>query len=133
MENAEEELRPLHFEGDNSFPECECCGHCCELNVLAVMPDELERMRAYVAAHNVAPIDYGKERCCFQTVQRTCMIWEARPQPCRLHNCHVPRREVLRRNPAIHVPENPPLLDLHDCFIGGQAYDPRFRPLGEAV
>ncbi len=56
------------------------------------------------------------------------MIWEARPQICRLHNCHVPRIEVLRLNPSIVVDDDMPLIDLHDAFILGDSSDPRFRP-----
>ena len=47
------------------------------------------------------------------------MVWEARPQVCRLHHCQVPRHEVLRQNPAIKLPDYLPLLDLHAEFVEG--------------
>ena len=27
---------PLHFDGENSYPECQRCGSCCQVNVLAM-------------------------------------------------------------------------------------------------
>lgn len=117
----------LHFDGENSFPECSGCGHCCHLNVIAVSPEEVARMRWYAAANGVEPIDRGKTCCCFLGEDGHCMIWEARPQICRLYNCHVPRREVLRQNPSIVVDDDKPLIDIHDAFILGDASDPRYR------
>lgn len=117
----------LHFDGDNSFPECSGCGHCCHLNVIAVSPEEVARMRWYAATHDVTPVDYGKTCCCFLGEDGHCMIWEARPQICRLYNCQVPRRDILRLNPDIVVDDDKPLIDIHDAFILGDASDPRFR------
>lgn len=121
------ETHELVFDGDNSYPDCEGCGHCCQLNIICVTPDELATMRAYVEAHDIKPIDQNKERCCFQLPDHRCMIWEARPQICRLHNCHVPRIEILRRNPDIIVPDDPALIDLHEAFFNGDFSDPRNR------
>lgn len=118
----------LRFDGDNSFPDCEQCARCCEINVICASPEEVARMRSYATRNGIAPIDYRKERCCFSGADGRCMIWEARPQICRLYNCHVPRREVLRLNPSIVVDDDKPLIDLHDTFIWGDASDPRYRP-----
>lgn len=85
-------------------------------------------MRAYIAEHDVVPIDKNAESCCLKGEDGRCMIWEARPQICRLHNCHVPRSEILRINPSIIVDDDIPLIDLHDAFILGDFSDPRFRP-----
>lgn len=121
-------LQTLRFDGDNSYPDCACCGRCCDLNVICASVEEVARMRAYVAEHDVVPIDKGAESCCLKGEDGRCMIWEARPQICRLHNCHVPRIEVLRLNPSIVVDDDMPLIDLHDTFILGDSSDPRFRP-----
>lgn len=119
---------PLHFEGENSYPECERCGACCRVNVLAMTHEEVARVRDYIVEHRIRPIDRGKQGCCLQRASGDgCMVWEARPQVCRLHNCHVSRIEILRRNPSIHVPENIPLVDLHECFINGREVDPRYE------
>lgn len=118
----------LRFEGDNSFPDCACCGRCCDLNVICASAEEVVRMRAYIAEHDVVPIDKNAESCCLKGEDGRCMIWEERPQICRLHNCHVPRSEILRINPSIIVDDDIPLIDLHDAFILGDFSDPRFRP-----
>lgn len=125
-QSAAECAYPLHFDGDNSFPDCRCCGNCCRVNVLAMTHEEVERIRAYMAAHHVVPIDRNKERCCLEAPDGRCMVWEARAQVCRLHNCHVPRFEILLRNPSITVPSDLPLVDMHECFINGNESDPRY-------
>lgn len=125
-QSAAEGAYPLHFDGDNSFPDCRCCGNCCRVNVLAMTHEEVERIRAYMAAHHVVPIDRNKERCCLEAPDGRCMVWEARAQVCRLHNCHVPRFEILLRNPSITVPSDLPLVDMHECFINGNDSDPRY-------
>lgn len=124
---------PLHFEGENSYPECERCGSCCQVNVLAMTHEEVARIRAYMAEHDVRPIDRHKQGCCFQNADGDgCMVWPVRAQVCRLHNCHVSRIEILRRNPDIHVPEDIPLVDLHECFINGREVDPRYVEVPQA-
>ncbi|MDO4291090.1 MAG: YkgJ family cysteine cluster protein [Eggerthellaceae bacterium] len=119
--------QPLRFDGDNSFPDCEQCGRCCHINVIAVSPEEVARMRAYASEHGIEPIDYGKDRCCFSGADYRCRVWEARPQICRLFNCRVTRKEILRRNPSIVIDDDKPLIDIHDTFILGDASDPRYR------
>lgn len=136
--DASEELRPqdeefpLHFDGDNSYPECNCCGDCCRVNVLAMTHEEVERIRAYMAEHHIVPIDRHKQRCCLEAPDGRCMVWPARAQVCRLHNCHVPRFEILLRNPSITVPSDLPLVDLHECFIKGDDSDPRYVDFPQA-
>lgn len=125
-QSAAEGAYPLHFDGDNSFPDCRCCGNCCRVNVLAMTHEEVERIRVYMAAHHVVPIDRNKERCCLEAPDGRCMVWEVRAQVCRLHNCHVPRFEILLRNPSITVPSDLPLVDMHECFINGNDSDPRY-------
>lgn len=117
----------LRLDGDNTYPDCKQCAHCCEINVICASPEEVARMRSYAAKHDITPIDYHKARCCFSGTDGRCMIWEARPQICRLYNCHVPRREILRLNPQIVVDDDKPLIDIHDTFIWGDASDPRYR------
>lgn len=124
---------PLHFEGENSYPECERCGSCCQVNVLAMTHEEVARIRAYIAEHGIRPVDRHKQGCCLESPDGSgCMVWPVRAQVCRLHNCHVSRIEILRRNPAIHVPEDIPLVDLHECFINGREIDPRYAQSPQA-
>lgn len=117
----------LRFDGENSYPDCKRCGNCCRTNVLAMTHEEVRRIRDYIAAHDVHPIDRQRQACCLYGDDGNCMVWEARAQVCRLHNCHVPRFEILRQNPSIHVPDDIPLVDLHECFINGREYDPRYE------
>ena len=127
MNEEESFTSAVRFDGENSYPDCEQCGKCCELTVAAWLPEEVERVRTYIREHGVVPRDRDREACPLQAEDGRCMVWEARPQICRLYNCHVPRREVVRLNPDLRIPEDPPLIDLHDCFILGDASDPRYR------
>lgn len=106
----------LTFDGDNSYPDCKQCGTCCEITVLAMLPEELDKMHSYITENNIKPNTEDKGKCCFVQADGRCGIWEARPQVCKLFNCHVPRFEVLRQNPNITVPENLILVDLHKEF-----------------
>ena len=109
----------LIFDGDNASPGCECCGRCCRLNVLALTADEVRAMRRPIREHDVKPEDKGGECCPFLRADSRCDIWDARPQPCRLYSCRVPRVEVLRQNPRIVIPEDLLLVDLHEEFVAG--------------
>lgn len=109
----------------NTYPDCKRCGHCCELNVIAITDADLKVMHEHVRSHGIIPVDQNSERCCFQRPDRTCMIWEARPQICRLHNCNIPRKEILRRDPSIHVPDDIPLRNLHEEFVSTYIEDGR--------
>ncbi len=118
----------IRFDGDNSYPDCECCGQCCaRVSILCVSSEEIELIRAFMDQHNIEPIDYNKQHCCFMNRDGRCNIWEVRPQTCRLYNCHVPRKEILRINPDIVIDENKPLIDMHDAFLRGDTSDPRYR------
>ena len=75
---------PLHFDGENSYPECQRCGACCQVNVLAMTHEEVARIRAYMVEHDVRPIDRHKESCCFQNENGDgCMVWPVRARVCR--------------------------------------------------
>ena len=58
---------PLRFDGDNSYPDCTCCGQCCGLNVLAITPEELDAMHECIERKHVRPIDRKGERCPLQS------------------------------------------------------------------
>lgn len=107
----------MRFDGDNTYPDCERCGRCCELNALCMTADDYRAIQRAIEECGISPINYGKERCCFQRADRTCMIWDVRPQVCRLHNCTIPRREVLALDSSIVVDEDLWLVDLHENFV----------------
>lgn len=79
---------------------------------------ELERIREYIQAEGIQPIDYAGERCCLQGSDGGCMVWPARAQICRLHHCKVPRRWILAEHPEIHVEDDVMLVNMHEEFIG---------------
>lgn len=117
----------LLFDGDNSYPGCQCCGSCCvDVNILCVSYEEIDTIKTYIEQHHISPTDYNKKRCCFMDEDNRCKIWEVRPQTCRLYNCHVPRKDLLKQNPSLVVDDDKPLIDMHDAFIEGNIYDPRY-------
>lgn len=124
----------FRFDDENSFPECAQCGTCCRINVLAMTREEVMRIHSYLLEHGIQPIDRGKERCCLQSDDGTCMVWPARAQICRLHHCKVPRIDLLAKNPQIKVHDDADLylVDMHDHFVGGcfEVRDQEPQPAG---
>lgn len=117
----------LHAESDNTYTECEMCGHCCELTILSVTQEEAHAIRDYMETEGIVPHDNGFYRCPFQNDDKTCMIYPVRAQTCKLHNCHIPRWKLLEMHPELDVPDDKPLLDMRRAFIHGDFSDPRDR------
>ncbi|WP_165253376.1 YkgJ family cysteine cluster protein [Adlercreutzia sp. ZJ304] len=113
----------IHFDGDNSFPECKQCGQCCSLNVIAMTREEVLRIHNYILENDVHPIDRGTTRCCLQAEDGSCMVWQVRSQTCKLHHCKVARIDLLRKNPNIRVHDDSELylVDMHAHFICGDS------------
>ena len=111
----------IHFDGENSFPECEQCGRCCGLNVIAMTREEVLRIHSYMLENDVRSIDRGTSRCCLQSEDGSCMVWPARSQTCKLHHCKMARVYLLAENPAIKVHDEADLLlvDMHAHFVCG--------------
>lgn len=108
------------FEDENAYPDCKMCGACCaRMSVIAVTEEEYFAM--VEAAKSVTPIDRGEAGCPLLTEDGRCMIWQARPQTCRLYHCHIPRTQVLKDNPQIKVPDKLHLICLRETFIPGVA------------
>lgn len=104
------------LKDDNAYPDCAMCGACCaRMSVLAVTEDEYHAM--IDAAREVEPIDRGDAGCPLLADDGRCSIWQARPQVCRLYNCHVPRTRILEDHPEVHVPEKLHLICLHETFL----------------
>ena len=83
---------PLRFDGDNSYPDCTCCGQCCGLNVLAITPEELDAMHECIERKHVHPIDRKGERCPLQSPEGGCINLGGAPAgmspvqlPCSAH------------------------------------------------
>lgn len=104
------------MKDDNAYPDCEMCGGCCSrMSVLAVTEEEYFHM--VEAAKDVQPIDRGEAGCPLLDDDGRCLIWQARPQVCRLYHCHVPRTQVLKDHPEIQVPEKLHLICLRETFL----------------
>lgn len=101
---------------DNAYPDCQMCGSCCaRMSVLAVTEGEYHRM--VEAAHAVEPRDRGEAGCPLLADDGSCMIWQARPQVCRLHHCQVPRSKILEDHPDVQVPAKLHLVCLRETFL----------------
>ena len=101
---------------DNAYPDCRMCGDCCaRMSVLAVTEEEYHRM--VTAAEQGEPIDRGETGCPLLADDGRCLIWQARPQVCRLHHCRVPRTQVLEDNPHVKVPAKLHLICLRETFL----------------
>lgn len=87
------------------------------MSVLAVTEDEYFAMKVAAEAEGVHPIDRGEVGCPLLAEDGSCMIWEARPQVCRLHHCRVPRYQILQDNPEIEVEEDLHLICLRETFV----------------
>ena len=113
----------------NLYKECRECGTCCEIDIIAMTHAEVERIREYVAEHDLTPKDYGRAICPFRGDDMRCTIYEVRPNTCRLHNCSVPRHALVKENPSLDIPDDLPLVDLRLAFLHGQEIDPRSMPV----
>ena len=80
---------------------------------------DFRRISHYMDENALRPIDYGKERCCFQNADRTCMVWAARPQVCRLHSCQASRLQIVETDTSLQVDEDLWLVDMHEAFVNG--------------
>ncbi|WP_251211875.1 YkgJ family cysteine cluster protein [Adlercreutzia murintestinalis] len=127
----------VHFDHENSFPECAQCGVCCRINVLAMTREEVLRIHNYLLENDIQPIDRGAQRCCLQAEDGSCLVWPARAQVCKLHHCKVARLDLLAENPDIHVHDDADLLlvDMHEHFVNGccEVRDPEAVPTDRRV
>ena len=115
-------MRMLNTNGydiTNYYPECEICGSCCHLTILCISIDEVEAIKEYVADHGIIARDYGPDRCPFLQDNRRCAVYPVRSQTCRLHNCKLPRKQLLSDNPDLVIDDTKPLVDLRKTFVYG--------------
>lgn len=117
----------MKIEDDNAYPECEMCGRCCaRMSVLAITEDEYAAMLE--AAQTVETVDRGETGCPLLADDGRCLIWQARPQVCRLYNCHVPRTQILVEHPEIQVPDKLHLICLRETFTPTAHPRPECQP-----
>ena len=109
----------------NLYKECEECGGCCELTVLAVTDEEIESIRRYMDEAEFTPRDQGPGICPFRLQDKRCGIYPVRPITCRLHNCSIPRHILDAEHPEVDIPDEVQLVDTRMTFIHGKTVDPR--------
>lgn len=96
--------------------KCIKCGGCCS-NLLPLSLAEIERIRAYIAEHQISMHGHDPD-CPFLNAEKRCTVYEVRPLICRIYKCNLrglsyrdfqlmlkePRRTVNVRQ-AIHRQE----------------------------
>lgn len=112
-------------EGFNAYEECRQCGDCCNIRIVAIKPHEIERIRDYIRENGVTPRDNGPFTCPLLGEDKRCMVWPARSQTCRLHNCHRTRQDILAEHPEIEREPDRKWLDMRGAWLHGDFRDAR--------
>lgn len=76
---------------------CRGCGECCG-RFLPVTVGDMVRLRGYVAANRVRPAPERAQLdllCPFLSQDRECLVYEARPEVCRLYRCDLDARHEM--------------------------------------
>lgn len=122
-QNEDPSSNPSAF---NSYEECQQCGQCCHIRIVAIKPDEVERIRSYIRENAIVPRDNGPECCPLLDADARCMVWPVRSQTCRLHHCHKARLAILDEHPEIQREEDRRWLDMYAAWLEGDFRDPRY-------
>ena len=112
--------------GFNAYEECQICGQCCNIIVVAMTLDEAHRIADYMAENAIAPRDNGLFICPLLGEDNRCMVYPARSMTCRLHSCSLTRDQIMKRCPEIRVDEDDlVLIDMRRAFKHGDFRDAR--------
>ena len=65
--------------------DCRGCGGCCG-RYIPVSAFDLARLEGWLARHDVTP-NVTDGMCPYLSPDRKCMVYEARPQICRVYRC----------------------------------------------
>ena len=103
----------------NYYASCEICGSCCQLTILCMSLEEVERIKEYMVKEGVEAKDQGPHRCPFLQDNNRCAVYPVRTQTCRLHNCKIARKELLTQNPHIVIDDQKPLINTRETFVHG--------------
>lgn len=69
--------------------DCRGCGECCS-RFLPLTPADRARLKAFVRARGVEPVPGRADvdlLCPFLSKGRECLVYEARPEICRMYRC----------------------------------------------
>lgn len=87
--------------------ECSNCGECCG-DILHLSRQEIKRIERYLKKHKIKPnarcvlVDYDNT-CPFRdNTNKRCMIYEVRPDICRVYKCNKSAQEALKNRELIN-------------------------------
>lgn len=109
----------------NGYEECRQCGRCCDIRIVAIKMEEVERIRAYIEENGIVPRDNGPFTCPLLAEDMRCMVWPVRSQTCRLHNCQRTRNAILAEHPEVQREDDRHWLDMRLAWLHGDFRDAR--------
>lgn len=104
--------------------KCSNCGECCS-NLLPISSFEIDRIKRYMKKHNIpeqrkmAPVSGPTLdlTCPFRSEkERKCLIYEVRPEICRVFKCDQNREEVIRNKNILNGKYS--IVDMRNVFYG---------------
>lgn len=109
----------------NGYEGCRQCGDCCNIRIVAIKPEEVERIRDYISEHGIVPRDNGPFTCPLLAEDHRCMVWPVRSQTCRLHSCERTRSAILAEHPEVEREADRHWLDMRGAWLHGDFRDAR--------
>lgn len=109
----------------NGYEGCRQCGDCCNIRIVAITLEEVERIRAYIDENGVVARDNGPFTCPLLDVDNRCMVWPVRSQTCRLHSCERTRNAILAEHPEVEREPDRHWLDMRGAWLHGDFRDAR--------
>lgn len=119
--SADEKHGPFDFTVNG---ECSGCGECCS-NLLPISSFEIKRIKRYVEKHKIpeqnvfAPVSgpTWDMTCPFRSEkERKCLIYEVRPEICRVFKCDQNREEIIRNKNVLNGKYY--AVDMRSVFYG---------------
>lgn len=109
----------------NGYEGCRQCGNCCNIRIVAITLEEVERIREYIDENGVVARDNGPFTCPLLDEDNRCMVWPVRSQTCRLHSCERTRNAILAEHPEVEREADRHWLDMRGAWLHGDFRDAR--------
>lgn len=109
----------------NGYEGCRQCGNCCNIRIVAITLEEVDRIRDYIAENGVVARDNGPFTCPLLDEDKRCMVWPVRSQTCRLHSCERTRNAILSEHPEVERESDRHWLDMRGAWLHGDFRDAR--------
>lgn len=109
----------------NGYEGCRQCGNCCNIRIVAITLEEVERIREYIDENGVVARDNGPFTCPLLDEDNRCMVWPVRSQTCRLHSCERTRNAILSEHPEVERESDRHWLDMRGAWLHGDFRDAR--------